>query len=308
MKVCFVGAGSIGKRHIKNFACVCQENEQEFEIHLYRTSNKKLGDDVEKYVKKTILTYEELDEFYDAVFITNPTHKHYDTIISFYNKTNYFFVEKPVFDTTENDIASLLGLQKHYYVACPLRYTNVLLEAKKILDNEKVLSARAISSSYLPNWRLGVDYRETYSAHKEQGGGVRIDLIHEWDYLISLFGNPQSIYSLSGKYSDLEIDSEDLAIYIAKYDDKLVELHLDYFGRKTRRSLEVRTNDHEYIFDIAGTKIFCDGSLIKTYNEDANEKYMNEMSFFYDMICGKKKTTNDLKTAVETMKIANERL
>lgn len=306
MKVCFVGAGSIGKRHIRNFASICQEKHEKCEIHLFRTTNKKLDHDIQKYVDKEIFKKKDLDKCYDAVFITNPTYMHYDTICEFYNKTNNFYVEKPVFDTIYKDIEKIMSDGKCYYVACPLRYTNVLLEAKKIIEHEEVLSARAISSSYLPNWRTGIDYRDTYSAHKNQGGGVRIDLIHEWDYLKYLFGCPKEIYSLSGKYSNLEIDSEDLAIYIAKYDKKLVELHLDYFGRKTRRSLEIRTNDHEYIFDIIENVVICDGVIIKTYIEDANEKYMNEMRFFYTILCGEKRTTNDLTNAVDTIRIASE--
>lgn len=42
-----------------------------------------------------------------------------------------------------------------------------------------------------------------------------------------------------GKFSSLEIDSEDLAIYIAKYNNFLLEVHLDYFGKETQRYLEV---------------------------------------------------------------------
>lgn len=306
MKVCFVGAGSIGKRHIKNFAQICAENHTKITIHLYRVANKPLEEDVAKHVQKTILREDELDEKYDAVFITNPTYKHYETLELFLNKTDVFFVEKPVFNTVNIDISKFMKPGKKYYVACPLRYTNVLLDAKRVIEQENVFSVRAISSSYLPDWRKGVDYRETYSAHKDQGGGVKIDLIHEWDYLYSMFGKPQKIFSLSGKYSQLEIDSEDLAVYIAQYENMLIELHLDYFGRKVRRNLEIRTSKHEYIFDIAESKIYQDGVLRCEYIEDGNDKYVREMNYFYQLLCGSEASTNDLKKALETMKIANE--
>ena len=44
------------------------------------------------------------------------------------------------------------------------------------------------------------------------GGGVGIDLIHEWDYLTWLFGTPVETYSIQRKISNLEIDSDDVAI------------------------------------------------------------------------------------------------
>ena len=306
MKVCFVGTGSIGKRHIKNWVKICGENDEKIEIHLFRSTQKPLEEGILKCVQKIITNVDELDQTYTAVFITNPTYKHYDTIETFWNRTDTFFVEKPVFDSTKIDISKFHDSNKKFYVACPLRYTNVLLCASQIVKSEKVLSVRAISSSYLPEWRKGIDYRDTYSAHKDQGGGVRIDLIHEWDYILGMFGKPEKVYSLSGKYSDLEIDSEDLSIYIAKYPDKLVELHLDYFGRYVRRNLELRTIDNEYIFDIAYNRIYKNNHIVESFEEDGNDKYIREMRFFYNIIKGKARSTNDLYEALETMKVAEE--
>ena len=71
------------------------------------------------------------------------------------------------------------------------------------------------------------------------GGGVTIDLIHEWDYLVELFGKPEKMYNFKGTYSHLEIDSDDLSVYIAQYPTLLCEVHLDYFGREYRRSIEL---------------------------------------------------------------------
>ena len=60
---------------------------------------------------------------------------------------------------------------------------------------------------------------------------------------------------MSGKISELEIDSEDFAVYTADYGDKIVELHLDYFGRKTIREVLVFTKEETILGDIAGNKI-----------------------------------------------------
>jgi predicted dehydrogenase len=112
---------------------------------------------------------------------------------------------------------------------------------KQNVNPDDVICASAMSSSYLPDWRPGQDYRKTYSAHKDMGGGVSIDLIHEWDYLTWLFGMPTEYHSMINKVSNLEIDSDDLAIYIGKNDKTTFELHLDYFGRQTQRTLDLFT-------------------------------------------------------------------
>ena len=304
MKVCFVGAGSIGKRHIKNVTALAGEMGVDLEIHLIRATDRQLPDEIQSRVKKVFHSFDEADDRYDIVFITNPTNLHYETLQRMLDKSDAFFVEKPVFDDINADLKPFDIAGKHFYVACPLRYTKVLNRALEISRNEKVISARAISSSYLPDWRPGTDYRQTYSAHKEQGGGVRIDLIHEWDYLINMFGAPDKVSSISGKYSDLEIDSEDLAVYIAEYKDMLIELHLDYCGKVARRSLELITTDHIYVFDIINGKVICDGLIKEEYSEDPNDKYLEEMRHFIKIINGEVKNTSDLSHAICAMKVA----
>lgn len=305
MKVCFVGAGSIGKRHIRNLNELSKEIGFPLEVHLLRSSSRPLEDDICNIITKEWYATTDIDEVYDAIFITNPTYLHYETLIDLKNKSSFFFVEKPVFDDWEVDLTPFeTDKTKTYYVACPLRYTKVLKRAKEIVDTEKVISVRSISSSYLPNWRPGIDYRDTYSAHKNQGGGVKIDIIHEWDYLAYLFGFPQKVSQLYGTYSDLEIDSEDLAIYIAQYSDKLVELHLDYFGKQTRRNCEVITNSDVYCFDITNSCIIKNGKLVEEFEELPNDKYMEELRFFYNLMQGEVQNTNDISHAIKTMKIA----
>ena len=116
------------------------------------------------------------------------------------------------------------------------------------------------------------------------GGGVDIDLIHEWDYLVYLFGMPQQTYNLRGKYSDLEITSNDLSVYIAKYPELLAELHLDYFGRKKQRYLELYFEDGTLTADFIDNKItFPDGN-VALFEENTNEWYLREMDYFLDYV------------------------
>lgn len=306
MKVCFAGAGSIGKRHIKNIKLLSEEEGVTLELHLLRSSHREIDQNIKKLVCKEMFSVNDITEQYDAIFITNPTYLHYETLLSLKDKAKYFFIEKPVFDDWRVDLEVLQNPKNNvYYVACPLRYTKVLQRAKEIVDTNRVISVRSICSSYLPDWRPDTDYRMTYSAHKEQGGGVKIDLIHEWDYLTHLFGFPDKVFHLYGKYSDLEIDSEDIAVYIAQYCDKLVELHLDYCGRQVKRSCEIMTNSETYVFDIANSCIVKNGILYEKYEELPNDKYLEELRSFLRIMEGKTQNSNDIYHAIKTMKIAS---
>ena len=300
MKVCFVGSGSIGKRHINNLQKICKEKGISLETVLFRSSNSPL-DGIS--FDKQVFSVEELGEDYDMIFITNPTFLHFDTLKVLHDKSDYFFVEKPVFDNTDVDF-SFIAKNKLIYVACPLRHLNVIRNMGKYVDLEKVFSVRSICSTYLPDWRPGIDYRKNYSAHADAGGGVRIDLIHEWDYLTALFGFPDKVYSISSTISELEIDSEDIAVYIAQDKKRTVELHLDYFGRLPRRQCELFTNDYVYTVDLINSIIKRNNDIIYEAKEEPNDKYIREMEYFIELVSGKVKNINDIENAVRVMKLA----
>lgn len=136
------------------------------------------------------------------------------------------------------------------------------------------------------------------------GGGVTLDLIHELDYMVGLFGFPEKIMNVRGKYSELEIDSDDLSVYIAQYEDKICEVHLDYFGRKVRRSAEVFTPEGTYIADFIAEKIEQpDGTVLDCSDKDKTDLYQ-EMEYFVDFITDKtKENINTPEHGFETLKI-----
>lgn len=302
MKICVIGAGSIGSRHIRNLKELYRDR---ITIDLLR-SGAKGGDTLSpELVEKEYYSYEELPKDYDIIFITNPTALHFDTLLKSQSHGRHFFIEKPVFITGREPIEALACKKESiYYVACPIRYTNVIQYLKKEIDFTKVYSIRCISSSYLPEWRPGIDYRHTYSARKELGGGVSIDLIHEWDYLCYLLGEPERVLSIQGKKSNLEIDSEDISVYLGEYRDKIVEVHLDYFGRVPVRKLEMYTDE-----DVIEADLICQKVTYKredrwvNLQEERDEYQKRELLHFMDIIAGRAINDNDIKTACTTLRI-----
>lgn len=307
LKIAFVGIGSIAKRHIRNTAEYLEENGLSYSIDVYRSgTGRDLDEDIQSLVSAQYSVNEAVAEVYDAVFITNPTALHYETLKRFSRYGKSFFIEKPVFDSVAVDLDFLKAVdQDRCYVACPLRYNPVIRYVKENVDLSKVISAQAVSSSYLPSWRPGTDYRKCYSAHKDMGGGVDIDLIHEWDYLTHLFGQVETGSALMGKISALEIDSNDVAIYIAKTAKTTIELHLDYFGRQATRTLKLFTDDEVICCDLLGGKVeyLVSGKTV-TLESERNGFQMKEIAHFFDICLGREKSDSTVQHGITVLKYA----
>lgn len=300
MKVLFAGYGSIARRHIQNLSDICRQKEEKLEVDLLRYTSS----DVPEGVQKVFTSADLIDADYDAVFITNPTAAHYETLLALLDRSDFFFIEKPVFDRSDVDIAPLLRTDKFFHVACPLRFTNVIQWVRDNVPYDSILGVRCISSSYLPDWRPSIDYRQTYSAHAEMGGGVEIDLIHEFDYVCSLLGLPTSVKSIMGKVSNLEIDSNDIALYIADFGGKTAEVHVDYYGRYPIRRMEVFTLEDTYVCDLLESRVFAlkSGETID-FGEVRNDFQLKEMRYFVECMSSHSKPVNGIEEAIRVLGI-----
>lgn len=309
MKVCFVGLGSIGKRHLHNLCSVCKE---ELQIDAVRSGISETESEISDMLHAQYSHVEEIPDDYDVIFITNPTILHYETIIKSIKKAKNLFIEKPIFEKCSGQLENIDFSNNINYIACPLRHKSIMKYVKKsICNKEKIVSVRVISSSYLPDWRKGNDYRTCYSAHRNMGGGVSIDLVHEWDYLTDLFGYPINVQMKRAHISDLEIDSDDVAVYIAEYNDKIVEVHLDYIGHRNERKLEIYCNDKTYYIDLINNTIekYQRGRLVEEKSFSMEDSYKNEMKYFLECIEGNKRNINPPEKAYRVLALATgERL
>lgn len=286
----FVGLGSIGTRHLNSLTALCEQQGLALRADALRSDPARPlrpGAAERLHAQFTDLADKAALPRYDMAFITNPTSLHADALRQVYGRAGALFIEKPIFSAEQADLelTDVLPAGQKAYVAAPMRWSAVMLALKDWLaahPDQRPYSARVICSSYLPGWRPGVDYRTVYSAHRALGGGVTIDLIHEWDYLVGLFGKPLELYNFKGTYSDLEIDSDDLSVYIARYPSMLAEVHLDYFGRQYRRSIELFTREGTLTADFgAATLTLPDGS-VQQFKETTDAWYRREMAYFLD--------------------------
>ena len=300
VKICFFGMGSIGKRHLKNLVKTLNERKIEFKIDVVKRK-KEIDNEVKDYINNIYIADEFIPSFYDIVFIVNDTSVHIETLNLMKDYSYNFFIEKPL-SLDLNGFELKNYKDKKIYIACPMRYSSVMDYLKKNIDFTKVYSVKAICSTYLPDWRPTIDYRNNYSAKKELGGGVTLDLIHEWDYLTYLLGFPEKIFNLNKKVSHLEISSDDLSIYIAEYKDKLVEVHLDYFGRIPTRKVEIFLKEGTVIGDFINNIVILENGREIDLSDEMDD-YIKEMNNFLDIIFDKKENFNDLEHAYKVLKL-----
>ena len=305
MKVLFLGMGSIGTRHVKNLRKAAAERGISLAIHAVRSTEMEVDAEIKYYVVQ-FRRGEQLDDNYDIIFITNPTALHFQAIQEYAPMCNHMFIEKPIFEHPDYPLEDILKHRKGvWYVAAPLRHTEVYRHLKnKVVNLVDVCSARIICSSYMPDWQKGRDYRKSFRSILSQGGGVDIDLVHEIDYMVDLFGFPAQVHRAAGKFSKLEMDACDLASYIFVYSEFVVEMHLDYFGRFPKREIEIFTDDDVIIGDFLERKVMLKQSSSEFCFSHERDHYFEEMKFFLAMVLDKEINTSTPETAFNVLRLA----
>lgn len=204
MKVLIVGLGSIAKKHIIALKSI------DSEVRLYAL---KRSVQEEKGGVKYIYSFEDVKKINpDFIIISNPTNVHYDTINAISKYSIPLFIEKPLFSTVgkkEKDLVVRMENSTLTYIACNLRFHKGVVKMKQLLQGKQIEEVNVYCGSYLPSWRPNVDFRKVYSANKEQGGGVHIDLIHELDYIYWIFGTPKTTKNVFSSNSSLNISAYD---------------------------------------------------------------------------------------------------
>ena len=287
LDVGFVGLGSIGRRHLKNLVAAAASRGIDLRIVALRHAVTPLPQDVADLVDDQCFDVGDLPRL-DLAFICNPSQCHLGTLRGMEGKARCFFVEKPAFTRPlpDSELGSLSD-ERRFYVACPLRHTRVFAAMSDFVAKNRVFACRATCSSYLPDWRPNADYRKLYCA-KAESGGVRLDLIHDFDYLFSLFGIPDDFACRDGRFSDLEVECPDCAAFLARCGKTMVELHLDYFGRAAQRYAELYTKDDTVRFDFIDASVtwLKSGRRI-AFEEERNDFQMREIEGFLDFaLCG----------------------
>lgn len=241
MKFLIAGLGSVGRRHLRNLLALGERD-----IVLLRTGQSTLpevelsGFPVERDLDSALARCP------DAVIVSNPTSLHLQVAVPAARAGCHILMEKPVSDS----LAGISELREavregggQVLVGYQFRFHPGLVEAGRILNEGIIgrpLSARAVYAEYLPGMHPWEDYRASYSARHDLGGGVILTLCHPLDYLRWLLGEVEAVWAFAGKLSDLEIDVEDTAeIGLRFAGHALGSVHLDYNRQPAAHQMEI---------------------------------------------------------------------
>ncbi len=281
MKVLIIGLGSIAKKHI----VALREIDASVEIIALRSSKEALSiDNIRNvYDWKSVAL-----ERPDFILISNPTALHFETLKEAKDFSIPLFIEKPLFpnigDSQKALVENIVNRNIPTYVACNLRFLDSIQKASEIITNERINEVNVYCGSYLPDWRPNVDFRTIYSANKEMGGGVHIDLIHELDYIFWLLGNPMKTHHIFKNNSSLEITAVDYANYIWEYECFSVSVILNYYRRDSKRTMELVCDKGSYLVDLLKNNITYNGKEIFSSEQRIQDTYKAQMIYFVDNI------------------------
>jgi predicted dehydrogenase len=190
-----VSHGSIGRRHVANIRKLCPEAK----IGVLRSgvsrdnvlSLKADGVDRQFWSAMEAIAFQP-----DAVVIASPASTHLEFGQIFASHGIPILIEKPLSHKLIglSDFTSLIADGDMYAkVAYNLRFKPSLQYVRReILSGAigDVLSVRVEVGQFLPDWRPEIDYRESVSSRAQMGGGALLELSHEIDYVLWIFGTP----------------------------------------------------------------------------------------------------------------------
>ena len=313
MKILVVGCGSIGERHIRNLKMLSVDK-----IIACDTSPERLALMKEKYdIHETYTELQKaMDQGIDAVLVCTPPSTHIPIALKAVDYNAHVFIEKPMSNSLDGVDELIKKASKNRLIICVgynFRFHQGLKLAKEIVDRGeigKILFARAEFGQYLPDWRPWQDYKQSYTAKKDLGGGIILDGSHEIDYMRWLLGDIEQIFCFAGKISSLEVETEDVAEILLKFKSGAIgEIHLDFVRPGYSRTCELIGEEGVIIWDYSEKSVKTYSSKSKKWDifnidADTNDMYIEETKNFINSVYGNEKPLINGKEGKKTLQLA----
>lgn len=301
-----IGSGSISEKHVNAVKKINAE------IAILRIPSREA-------IKKEINFFSDcfFNKKPDLMIIASPSIFHQELIEKCRLLNIRALIEKPITNKMPEALPEfnrLKNIQKRdAVVGYCLRFLDSAVQLQELLKTKKfgnLLYVNAFVSHYLPNWRPGVDYKQTVSSKRELGGGVLLELSHEIDYLRWLFGELKLFYSNVRSTGFLNVEVEDFAHLV--FSDSMnvpISLTMNFVQKISRRVCDIHFEDAVVHWDIQKNNISLTSSdtvkIIFQGQENAKQVMFEEQLrtfLFYDSPA-KIHNLCSIKDALETLKI-----
>jgi len=330
VRILIAGLGAIGQRHARNLRAILGRDLELLALRRRRlrhvvTERLERDDsrDVERELGAEVFT--DLDAALaakpDAVFVCTPSSQHLDVAQAAAEAGCHLFIEKPVSHTLDGLDRLRETVAKGRLVAavgCQWRWHPSMLGLRRLIDSGELgtLSTAQIDyREYLPDWHPYEDYRTSYAARADLGGGVVLTQIHDYDLAWWLFGPHRTATAGGGHLSDLEIDVEDTVD--ARLDGGRVPVHVrqTFAGRPPRRTLRLDGEGGSITVDLLTGRTGATGSWARYADALArpdhprNQLFMDVALNFVRAVRGDAAPATPLEdgTAVLTLALAVKR-
>lgn len=258
--VLIIGYGSIGRRHARNLL--------DLGITPYILTGHPDGlragfsDDLGSFKNKNI----------EYCIISSATARHLDDLkrcVKSLSNVKKILVEKPLECSylRGREIKNIVKKRNlEIFVGYNLRFMRVFSSIAEFIKRQKnhIRIVEAVAGQDLRQWRPLRDLRQSYSASRKSGGGVDLDLSHEVDYILWLFGNKfKNKYIYRAKISNLDIDSPDIFKMELDYKRFIVSITLDYIRNPKERYINIICDNGDALhYDLAALKTDMENSYI----------------------------------------------
>jgi predicted dehydrogenase len=262
---------------------------------------------------------EALDPPPRAALVCAPPGLHVPLAIEAARRGCDLFLEKPLAHSLEGVAAlerevAARGLVA--MVACNMRFHHGPATLRNLLMEGAVgepVWARIHSSSWLPRWRPGQDYRGSYTASPDQGGALR-DCIHEIDLALWLLGPARlrAAAVLPARPIGLEVDG--LAELLLEHaGGALSSVHVDFVTRDYRRGITVAGTRGTLDWDFGSGEVRRfgeDGAPVGAFPEppgwETNRMYLSELEHFLRCVRTRSAPANGIAGGAAALRIALE--